>query len=217
MANKLLNDYFKDNNDIERLILKCSVRRTSNTTEKPVENGVDITDHVILQPITLSLDFVLTHDYEQSGEILHSSGIMTDSTFKVAIIKSAYEKLDDIVKLQYDKELLDFVDESTQTTYNNLQITEISNDSSKDISNGVHGTIGLKQINTAISITTYDLGTYQVETGLGQGAGDNNKGDTANKDKETDESIIAKMKDFWVESVKKFPSLKQILFGESAK
>ena len=204
MANVILNDYFTDNEGNQKLVLSHSIKRASETTEKPVESGARITDHVILQPMTISLEFELFDEFEQIGELSHTYGVLTGSTIKRSLIKSASDKLDDIAKLQYNKIMVDFVNLRDGKVYENYQIVSLDTKETKDMINGVSGSLELKQINVSMALTTYDLGTYN--TSLTQGAGTSTKGDgTSIGSKVLDKSILIKIKDWIVDMLKEVP------------
>jgi len=187
MANKLLNEYFYDKDGNEKLILTHSVDRTADTTDKPVEDGVIITDHIMVKPLTISIQFELFDEFTQQGEIIHNYGVPISNNTQKKLSKLAIEKLDNIVALQYNKELVNYVDTQNNTLYENFVITSIKTSTSKDMINGIGGTLDLKQINKTISRTTYELGTWSEKVDIPQDTGINDKGTLKPKD---DKSII---------------------------
>lgn len=106
----------------------------AEVTDKPVERGVDISDHMKPEPATVRL-----------------SGTM---------VKDAASKLNILKRYQREAELLTYVG---RNIYNNMVIADISTDHAVDSEKGYHYSISLRQV-TISQPKTIKLKVHNPET-----------------------------------------------------
>lgn len=122
--------------DLEfEIVTSESTKLRNEITEKPIEDGANIGDHINHKPIEFTRDFVI------SGP-------------------DAEDKRDKLEDMSKSDEVFKFIDVKNYRSYENIAILNINFDTDVSISNGYTGSITLKQIKIASQETVIvNLGT----------------------------------------------------------
>ncbi len=132
--------FFKKGNyigDIELdIIIKESATATARVTENPVEFGADVNDHIIIQPMTFSIQGVVSNSLSRLQDLNTFSGLQGKA--------KSESKWDDLLKLQADRTPFTLV--QGLKTYENVVILSLIEDQDKDTSNGLFFTALLKEV-----------------------------------------------------------------------
>ncbi len=116
------------------VVITENASATSRITKNPVENGADINDHIIIEPMTFSMEGVVSN---ASSSILDlASGILNED--------KALKTWNDLLKLMTDRTLFTLV--QGLRSYNNVALLTLNTDADKDTSNGLFFTATFSEV-----------------------------------------------------------------------
>lgn len=133
--------FFKKGNFIGTIeldvIIKESAQSSATITSNPVENGADVNDHIIINPMTFTIDGIVSDTKVSILGGLTSTAFTIDDTPS----KNAWESL-----LQLQAERIPFTLEQNLKSYDNVVIENITTSQDKDTSNALIFSANLKEI-----------------------------------------------------------------------
>jgi hypothetical protein len=141
------------------VIVSESATATTRVTKNPVEFGADIHDHIIVDPMTYTLDGVVSNIYSNVLDALTTLPSTFSNKTKAQI---AWEKL---LQLRADRQTFSLV--QGLRTYENVILTNISTANDADQANGLFFTATMQEVNYQPVITA--LAAYidsQIEDGM---------------------------------------------------
>jgi len=104
-------------------------------TKNPVENGADINDHVVVEPMTFSISGVVSN---ASSNIIDAAANILGSQTK------AQQAWEDLLELQINRTPFTLV--QGLKSYDNVLITSLSESQDKDTSNSLNFTASLSEV-----------------------------------------------------------------------
>lgn len=136
--------FFKKENKIGNIeldiIIKESATATAKVTKNPVEKGADISDHIILEPMSFEVEGMVSN--VNIGIITALSNLtetFSSTSSKSELIWAA------LLRLQADRTL--FIYTQNLRVYENICIEQLSESQDKDTSNGLYFTAVLAEVN----------------------------------------------------------------------
>jgi hypothetical protein len=134
---------FKEKNLISTIeldvIIVESATSTVRLTQNPVENGADINDHIIVEPLTFTVEGVVSNVSSTFVDAFASAPtVFSRSTSK------AQDAWTELLKLQAEKTPFDL--KQGLKTYDNVVILTLSQAQDKDTANGLFFTSTMKQL-----------------------------------------------------------------------
>jgi len=135
--------FFKKGNFISTveldIIINESATATARVTQSPVENGADVNDHIIIDPMTFTTAGVVSNISSSSiGQFTRVPTVFTQNTTKS---KEAWEAL---LELQINKAPFTLVQGLKE--YRNVIILSLSHQQDKDTANGLFFTAQMKEL-----------------------------------------------------------------------
>lgn len=135
----ILQLIFRKGNYLSTVELDAVIRETATATSKitqnPVENGADVNDHIIIEPMTFEMEGVVSD--VSSSTLGQFTGILNQSNQKT---KATWN---DLLKLQTNREPFKLV--QGLKTYPNVVITSLTESQDKDTSNALFFIASLKE------------------------------------------------------------------------
>jgi len=129
---------FKKGNFIDKIefdaVITEGATATARLTENPVESGANINDHIIIEPMTFTVEGVVSNSASSLG-----LGIVY-SQFN----DRAKEAWNDLLELQITREPFTLVQGLKE--YNNVVILSLSENQNKETANGLFFTATMKEI-----------------------------------------------------------------------
>jgi len=117
------------------VVITESASATARITKNPVENGADINDHVIIEPMTFSI----------SGVVSNSSSNVLEAAQNIFSTKTkAQEAWEDLLELQINR--IPFTLVQGLKSYDNVLITNLSESQDKETSNALYFTATLSEV-----------------------------------------------------------------------
>jgi hypothetical protein len=134
--------FFRKGNYLASIELDVIVNETtqasSTITSNPVENGADVNDNIIINPMTFTITGVISN-----SKVSLLGGLNTITSF-ADNSKPNVDAWGNLLKLQAERKPFDL--ETTLKTYKNIVIENLSTDQDKDTSNALFFTANLKEI-----------------------------------------------------------------------
>lgn len=135
--------FFKKGNyiqDIELdIIITESATATARLTENPVEHGANVNDHIIIEPMTFTVDGVISNISSSTiGQFTQVPTIFNQNNSK------AKEVWNDLLELQASRQPFTLVQGLRE--YQNVVILSLSENQDKDTSNGLFFTATMKEL-----------------------------------------------------------------------
>lgn len=119
------------------VIVNESVQTSSTITSNPVENGADVNDHIIINPMTYSIVGIVSNTKVKPFPFAQLSTFTSDST-------PAGDAWEELLELQASRTPFTLV--TNLKAYDNVVIENLSESQDKDTSNSLHFTANLKEI-----------------------------------------------------------------------
>lgn len=120
------------------IIINESATATARVTENPVENGANVNDHIIIEPMTFTTQGVVSNISSSFiGQFTQLPTIFNQDNSK------AIEAWDALLLLQAERIPFDLV--QGLKTYNNVVILSLNENQDKDTSNGLFFTAVMKE------------------------------------------------------------------------
>lgn len=140
--------FFRKDNFIAEIkldvIVEESVQSSTTITSNPVENGADVNDHIIINPLTFSMQGIVSDTkvgilggLNAVGQLLSGDAFTKENTPS----KDAWESL---LELQADRTPFTLV--TNLKDYENVVIENISTSQNKDTSNALIFTANMREI-----------------------------------------------------------------------
>jgi len=126
------------------VIVEESAQSSSTITSNPVENGADVNDHIIINPMTFSMTGIVSDTKVQIlGGFSALGQIASGNAFTKADTpsKDAWESL-----LELQAERIPFTLVTNLKDYDNVVIENLSTSQNKDSSNSLNFTANMKEI-----------------------------------------------------------------------
>lgn len=121
------------------IIISESTTATVRVTENPVENGANVNDHIIIEPLTFTTAGIVSNISSSTiGQFTRIPTIFSQSTAKS---KEAWEAL---LELQINK--IPFTLVQGLKEYNNVVLISLTESQDKDSANGLFFTATMKEI-----------------------------------------------------------------------
>lgn len=120
------------------VIISESVQTSSTITTNPVENGADVNDHIIINPMTFSMSGIVS---DTKVGILGGLNTIESFTRQTSPSQDAWEEL---LELQANR--VPFTLVTNLKSYDNIVIENLSVTQDKDSSNSLNFTANLKEI-----------------------------------------------------------------------
>ena len=135
--------FFKKGNFISTIeldiIISESATATVRVTENPVENGANVNDHIIIEPLTFTTAGVVSNISSSTiGQFTRIPTIFSQNTAKS---KEAWEAL---LELQINRTPFTLVQGLKE--YNNIVLISLTESQDKDSANGLFFTATMKEI-----------------------------------------------------------------------
>jgi hypothetical protein len=135
---------------------------SNEITEKPVEDGTVITDHINNNPVTFSLNIVITGEYGDTPQ----------------------EKYERLLEIRDNREIITVV--GALQVYENMAISELSLEKTVKNIKGYSGTVSFQQVKFATAETIIVEVAPPVIDGEKQPAPEKESGETSTKDSESE-------------------------------
>jgi Dit-like phage tail protein len=139
---------FRKGNFIGEIELDVIVDESTNSsttiTSNPVENGADVNDHIIINPMTFSMSGIVS---DTKVGILGGLGALEQITSGNAFTKDdtpSKEAWEELLELQANRTPFTLV--TNLKEYDNVVIESLSTSQNKDTSNSLHFTANMKEI-----------------------------------------------------------------------
>ncbi len=107
---------------------------SARLTKNPVENGADMNDHIIIDPMT----------YTMTGVASNTRSSVIDSPTVAFVEKKSEALWNDLLQLMVDK--IPFTLVQGLKSYDNVVLTSLTEQQDKDTSNGLFFTAGLSEV-----------------------------------------------------------------------
>jgi len=139
---------FKKGNFIGEIELDVTVSESasssSSITSNPVENGADVNDHIIINPMTYTIVGVVSNTKVSTlGGLNTIEQLSTGNVFTKQSTPSS-EAWDELLELQADR--IPFTLVTNLKAYDNVVIENLNTSQDKDTSNSLHFTANLREI-----------------------------------------------------------------------
>lgn len=139
---------FKKGNFIDTIELDVIINETTNTssmiTSNPVENGSDVNDNIIINPMTFSITGIISDTkVAPLGGLNTINQISSRDAFTKASSPSK-ESWEELLELQANRTPFTLV--TNLKAYDNVVIESLATTQDKDTSNSLHFTANLKEI-----------------------------------------------------------------------
>jgi len=133
---------FRKGNFIEEIELDIIVNESAQTnstiTSNPIENGADVNDHIIINPMTFSITGIVSNT-----KVSILGGLNTLESFASDSTPSA-DAWEDLLELQTSRTPFTLI--TNLKAYDNVVIENLSESQDKDTSNSLHFTANLREI-----------------------------------------------------------------------
>jgi len=135
--------FFKKGNFISTIELDIIITEgataTARLTENPVENGANVNDHIIIEPMTFIVEGVVSNASTSFiGQITKNQNVFNNN------ISKSKEIWDQLLELQVDRTPFTLVQNLRR--YDNVVILSLTENQNKDTSNGLFFTATLKEL-----------------------------------------------------------------------
>jgi Dit-like phage tail protein len=120
------------------VIVNESVQTNSTITSNPVENGSDVNDHIIINPMTYSISGIVSNT-----KVGFLGGLNTLESFTSDTTPSQ-DAWEDLLELQADR--IPFTLVTNLKSYDNVVIENLATSQDKDSSNSLNFTANLREI-----------------------------------------------------------------------
>jgi len=121
------------------IIISESASATARITENPVENGANVNDHIIIEPMTFAIEGVVSNISSSFiGQFTRSSSVFNQEISKS---KEAWEAL---LELQISRQPFTLVQNLKE--YENVVILSLNESQDKNTSNGLFFTATMKEL-----------------------------------------------------------------------
>ncbi len=117
------------------VVITESASATSRITKNPVENGADINDHIIIEPMTFSME----------GVVSSASSNILDTISGLAAGDKALKAWNDLLRLMVDRTLFTLV--QGLRSYDNVALLTLNTNVDKDTSKGLFFTATFSEVN----------------------------------------------------------------------
>ncbi len=134
---------FKKGNFIGEIELDAIITEgalaTAKLTENPVENGANMNDHIIIEPMSFTMEGVVSNiSSSVIGQFTRVPAIFTPDNTKAHLAWNA------LLELQISKEPFTLV--QGLRSYDNIVILSLKEDQNKDTANGLFFTATMKEV-----------------------------------------------------------------------
>ena len=136
---------------------------TAELTENPVEDGGDITDHVRIKPLELTIEGVISDTPVTFSVINNISGIINTVTSIFGNTSRSVDAYNELIKLQQSRDPFKVV--TGLKVYENMILTELSIPRTAQTGNAIHFSATMRQIQIAKSETT-GISTRSLSTSV---------------------------------------------------
>jgi hypothetical protein len=135
--------FFRKGNYIQEIELDIivieSAQTTSRLTENPVEQGANVNDHIIIEPMTFTVEGVVSNSSSTTiGQFTQVPSVFNQDSSK------AKEAWNDLLELQASRQPFTLVQGLRE--YNNIVILSLNESQDKDTSNGLFFTATMKEV-----------------------------------------------------------------------
>lgn len=121
------------------IIISEGATATARLTSNPVENGADMNDHIIIDPMTFNVSGVVSNISSNIiGQILNLPNVFSQETSK------AQEAWEELLELQTKREPFTLVQGLKE--YENIIILSLSESQDKDTANGLFFTATMQEV-----------------------------------------------------------------------
>jgi len=139
---------FRKGNFIEEIeldvIVSESAQTNSTITSNPVENGADVNDHIIIEPMTFAISGIVSDTkVTPFGGLIAVEQIASANAF-TKLSTPSKEAWEELLELQADR--VPFTLLTNLKAYDNVVIENLAEAQDKETSNSLHFTANLREI-----------------------------------------------------------------------